>query len=69
MQIKVIGKTILAIKNVNTNKVSLIEYRTYDMALAAIETYCLPEGLEFYLCEKTERGPTRKKWKTWLKPK
>lgn len=68
MQIKKLGKTILAIKNVYTNKVRLLEYRDYDSAIRAIESLVRsePEGLEFYLSEKKEKGPKRKQWKSWL---
>lgn len=72
MQIKKLGKTILAIKNINTNKVTLVEYSTIEEAEKFIRRYQSlfnQDNYKFFLSEKTERGPVRKKWNSWLKPK
>lgn len=65
MQIKVIGKTLLAIKNLETNIVSLNEFRTIELAKVYLSNFVKYNDQSKYfivMSEKTERGPQRKKW-------
>jgi len=59
-----LGKTILAIKDIETNKVTMLDF--CDMTSALEYQKAIEEkqntGLMFFFSEKTERGPQRKKW-------
>jgi hypothetical protein len=59
-----IGKTILAIKDIETNKVTMIDF--CDMTTALEYQKAIEEkqrsGLQFFFSEKTQHGPQRKKW-------
>jgi hypothetical protein len=64
MRHKKLGKTILAIKDIETGKVSMIDF--CDMTTALEYQKDIEEkqntGLEFFFSEKTKHGPQRKKW-------